>query len=244
MELELTKGWDGVNEFITDKPTEQLIAELVSSLDWQEFHAITLKIDDQNWVSVSGNQADDGLALDYEESGESTVADFEPETTADLIEILQLYLKGDQRFKKLRPRIFPDSRTKQQVSHDEQWRANYETKSKISKAYKITSLIIAVLIIGAIGSVLYLWSEDELRFVGHETDYTTATVTATRWSSFRGKSTQTLTYEFEYEGEQYKGYFIDRRHQLRHKVKDLLHIKFSKDDPNISKRIATLKRKE
>lgn len=242
MELELTKGWDGVNEFITDKPTEQLIAELVSSLDWQQFHAITLKTDDQNWVSVSGNLAADGLALVYEESGESTVADFEPETTADLIEILQLYLRGDERYKKLRPLTFPDSASKPQLNDDLRPGANQKNKSKTDRGYRIISFIIAIVVIGSITSILYLWSQDELKFVGHETDHTTAVVTSTESHYSGTKITHYVTYEFEYEGQPYSGYFKGKLKYRKHEAGDLVRVKFSKDDPNISKRVATYKK--
>jgi hypothetical protein len=80
----------------------------------------------------------------------------------------------------------------------------------------------------------------ELKFIGHDVDYTTATVTDIKWRPIPGGYIQNVTYEFTFQQKQYKGYFEGTKLTGMHFVNDLIKIKFATDDPSISKRIARI----
>lgn len=243
MQLELIKGWDGSSDLISDKPTEPLIAELVNSLDWQQFNAVTLRVDHENWINVSGNLSEDGLALVYEENGDSTVSDVSPTTIEDLIKALQSYLKGDQQYKQTGFSSSTESKLKQKLKDIELRKIQSQAKRKNEKRNYISTLVASSLIVALVSTILYLHHTDELKFVGHQTDFTTASVTETKWKSPGVGGTQIVIYEFELHGAKYRGYFNGTDSSLKHNIGDLIRIKISTDDPSISKRIATLKRK-
>lgn len=244
MELELIKGWDGSPELISDKPTEPLIAELVNSLDWQQFNSVTLSVDHENWINVSGNLSEDGLAVVYEENGDSTVSEVSPTTIEELIKALQSYLKGDRQFKQAVSGSTTESKLKQKLKDIELRKIQSQAKRKNEKRNYIFTLVASALIVALVSTILYLHYIDELKFVGHQTDFTTASVIETKWKSPGGGGTQIIIYEFELQGTKYRGYFNGTDSSLKHNVGDLIRVKISTDDPSISKRVATLKRKD
>lgn len=246
MKLLLTKGWTGEQELISDNPTEKDVSELLNSLDWQDFNSVQLQLDSKNFLDVSGNLNPDGLSILFEEHGTQYISDEAPESIAQLEETLRLYLKGDKRFKNF-GFSSEDSTTrttsKKETGYD-LWKVQFEAKQKIDKRNHRIGLIAAVIITGLIGSILYLWFTDELKFVGHDTDHIVATVTEVKLKfGFKGQRYQQVKYEFDYQGEHYKGYFRGTRLTGIHRTNDRVKIKFATDDPSISKRVATMKLK-
>ncbi|MEQ9305461.1 MAG: hypothetical protein RJQ14_16240 [Marinoscillum sp.] len=245
MKLLLTKGWTGEQELISDNPTEQEISKLLNSLDWQDFNSVQLQQDSKNFLDVSGNLNPDGLSILFEEHGTQYVSDEAPESIAQLEKTLTLYLKGDKRFKNFG---FSSEDTSAKPPPNKEtaydlWKIQFEAKQKIDKRNRRIGFVAAILITGLIGSILYLWFTDELKFVRHDTDHIIATVTEVKLKfGFKGQQYQQVKYEFDYQGEHYQGFFRGNSITGYHRKNDRVKIKFATDDPKISKRVATMKR--
>lgn len=122
-----------------------------------------------------------------------------------------------------------------------QWKAKYYAQLKIDKRNQIVASIAAVIAVGLLSWFFYLYSTDELKFIGHNTDYTQATVKEIELKyGYRGHIYQLVKYEFVYENEDYSGYFRGTKVTGRHFLGDIVKIKFAMDDPTVSKRIATV----
>ena len=246
MKLVLTKGWKGKKEIISGNPTEEVISELLNSLDWQEFNSVSLEQDSKNWIDVSGNLNQDGLAIVFEEHGTLFLSDEAPESIAQLEETLKLYLKYDKRFKNFgfsseEQITKPTPKTK--ADYD-LWKVKYEAKKKFEKINTGIAILFTVLIVGFVGSFFYLWYNEELQFIGQETDQIIAPVTEINHKyHYNGTLHQLVKYEFDYQGDHYVGYFKGTRTTGKHKIGDLIKVKFSRDEPSRSKRLGTLKRK-
>jgi len=246
MKLLLTKGWTGEQELISEEPTEQDISYLLSSLDWQDFNSVQLHHDSNNFLDVSGNINPDGLSILFEEHGTQYVSDEAPESISQLEETLKLYFRGDMRFKNFgfsSEETIPKPTPNKKSGYD-LWKVQWEAKRKTEKQNHRIAIVATLLIVGLFGTIIYLWSNDELKFIGHETELVVATVTEIQLKpGFKGQLYQQVKYEFEFRGEQFNGYFRGTQLTGRHRVGDLVRIKIATDDPDISKRTATLNRK-
>ena len=242
MDLYLQKGWEGEEELISKRPTNQLIVELISSLDWSQFNSVSLKVNKDNWINVSGNISEDGLAIVYVENGEIEVSDIAPDSTNILIESLKSYLNQDEGFKNRYIISIKQQDLKQKLKENELRRIQFEAQSKSEKRYHLISLVGAVLFFSLIAIILYLWYKDELKFIGHETDYTTANVIETSPRAVRGGYIQIVIFRYEIDGKAYEGYFNGSKITGKHEVGDLIKIKYATDEPDISRRVATFKR--
>ena len=246
MKLLLTKGWTGEQELISDNPTEREVSELLNSLDWQDFNSVQLRQDSKNFLDVSGNLNPDGLSILFEENGTQYVSEEAPNSIAQLEEALTLYLKGDKQFKNFgfsSDDITSQTTPNQETAYD-LWKVQFEAKRKIDKRNQQIGFFAAIIITVLIGSILYLWFTDELKFVGHETDHIIATVTEVKLKfGFKGQQYQQVKYEFDYQGEHYQGYFRGTSITGYHRTNDRVKIKFVTDDPTVSKRVATMKPK-
>lgn len=246
MKLVLIKGWKGKEEIISENPTEEGISELLNSLDWQEFNSVSLVQDSKNWIGVSGNLNQDGLAIVFEEHGTLFLSDEAPESVSQLEKILKLYLNSDKRFKNFglsseQQILEPTSQTKTDYSL---WKVKYEAKKKIDNINNGIAVLLTVLIVGLAVSFFYLWFNEELQFIGQETDQIIATVTEIKLKhQYNGTLYQLVKYEFDYQGNHYIGYFKGIRTTGKHKIGDLIKVKFSMDEPSRSKRLGTLKSK-
>ena len=246
MKLFVTKGWTGEQELISEEPTEQDISKLLNSLDWQDFNSVQLQQDKKNFLNVSGNISPDGLSIFFEEHGTQYVSKDAPETISQLEKTLKLYFRGDMRFKNFgfsSEDATPKPTLNKKSGYD-LWKVQYEAKQKIRRQNHRIAIVATLLIVGLFGTIFYLWFNDELKFIGHDTELVVATVTEIQLKpGFKGNLYQQVKYEFEFRGEQFNGYFKGTQVTGRHRVGDLVKIKVASDEPSISKRVATLNRK-
>ena len=236
MKLSYVKGWEGEEQLITDQPTEAFISEFVNSLDWNDFNAVHLAKNDQNWINVSGNISPDGLSIVYEEGGEQHVAGRAPSSIQELIDVILSYYSGDEQFKN----FDFDSYSEAEISMDDQrWLDEYERKyrrrRKLNKRAKVVIISIALVFF----AYLYLTYTGEIKFIGKASEQTIATVTEIKW---RPRRPQLVIYQFDYQGQTYTGHFKGRLKNRAHRPQDKVRIKFLINDPTVSKWLATLKR--
>jgi hypothetical protein len=244
VKLLFSKGWEGDDELVTVSPTESQISKLVHSLDWQNFNSIQLEVDDHNWINVSGNMNRDGLAISYEENGEVYVSKEAPTQISELETALKYFLNNDKRYKDFgfsSSTELSSDEIKQSQNYD-LWKVKYEAQRTSERRRQIFSIIASLLIAGLLVAFFNLWFNNELRFIGHETTKTSASVVDTQWKPVRGGFIQWVIYEFEYQGETYRGSFRGTKYTGKHQIDDQILIKFATDDPTISKRISTLQR--
>lgn len=242
MKLLLVRGWQGREELISGNPTEEIISELMGSLDWQTFHSVWLEKDKHNWTNVSGNLDEEGLAIVYEENGRSFLSDSALDTIEQLTETLCSYLRGDQKFKEFGFSSFDTSETLKKKSGDyELWKVRYEAKRKTEKINSIMAVFVALALTIFACSIGYLMYNDELKFIGHHTDHTIARVVEIKLRPVSGGYYQQVTYEFDYQGKTFKGYYKGTKFTGRQEIGDRVKVKFATGDPSVSKRTATLK---
>jgi hypothetical protein len=244
MKLILIQGWTGDEMIISDNASEEIISQLVHSLDWKQFHFIHLEKDITNWLSVSGNISKDGLAIVYEANGETFVSNTAPEKISQLENVLLSFYNGDNQFKKFGYSSANESTGKNGYSLDyDQWKMNYEAKKKKDKKNHLKAIGIAFIVISFVSYFLYLLYSDNLQFVGHTIEETEAIVIDTEViRAYRGRK-QLVTYQFTFNEEIFRGNFIVLLGSNRLNVDDRVKIKFASDDPTISEKIATLKKK-
>ncbi|MEM9671538.1 MAG: hypothetical protein AAF992_03040 [Bacteroidota bacterium] len=157
MKLVLGKGWDIAEEQVSDNPTEHLIEEVVNSLDWQNFNSITLVKNNVNWLSVSGNISNDGLAIVIEEDGTSNVSERPPETIDELIKILQAYLQGDEQFKITYFDSITRSQLEKKLKENELRKVVYESQRTINRRNNIVAVAASIVIVSIFSIILYFW---------------------------------------------------------------------------------------
>ena len=165
MQLILVKGWDGTEELISDQANDGIINEMINSLDWQQLNSITLMVDESNWLSVSGNISDDGLAVVCQENGNIRVSDIAPENVEELIIILQSYLKGGQQFKKF---IFSaDANRDLKLKEIELKRFQFDAQKKTDKWNRAIFVLISTVFVALVLIILYLWYIGELKLIAN-----------------------------------------------------------------------------
>ncbi len=246
MKLFLTQGWTGTERLIKDNPDESDISKLLKSLNWNDFNSVILQKDPENWIDVSGNLDKDGLAIVSEENGIASVSYKAPQSINQLDEALNLYLKNDPS---LKDKWFKNdqSNTKtsktSETSNYESWRKKFIEQQKASKKNLKYAIFGGVIIVGFVSAFLYLFCNDELKFIGHDTTEVTASVVKIEVIPAYGGLRQSVKYSFIYDKETFIGYFIAGRSETRYKERDRVRIKFAIDDPTISKKIGRLKTK-
>lgn len=238
MKLKLIKGWNGQEELISKEPNEYLIKKLMTSLNWEDFNAVSLEKNENNWIGVSGNTTSEGLALVYQEKGDIYVSKYAPKSIDKLTEALVSYLMGDQTFKKNEFISTKPKLTIQKSAQEYQsWKKRYEIQKAKENKKTVKAYIASLLIIIIITSFIYLLATDELRFLGHNTEITEATVTEIQWVTFGEGLIQNVIYEFEHEGNLYSGSFKGTRLTGKFLVDEVVFIKFKTEKPSVSKRV-------
>ncbi|MGM0579664.1 MAG: hypothetical protein ACQETL_03230 [Bacteroidota bacterium] len=243
MKLFLTQGWSGTERFIKEKPEESEISKLLKSLNWKDFNSVRLQQDSENWIDVSGNLGNDGLSIVLEENGISYVSYKAPRSINQLDEALKLYINNNSALKdKWFKDDQPNTESPNRYNYDS-WKEQFMEKQKAEKKRLKFSIIIAVILVGFVSTFLYLFFNDELKFIGHDTTELTAIVTKIEViPAYRGFR-QSVKYKFTYNGKSFVGYFIAGRSETRYSEYDKVIIKIASDDPTISKKIARLKTK-
>ncbi len=242
MKLFYTQGWTGNERLIKENPNESEISKLLNSLSWDDFNSVRLQQDSDNWIDVSGNMGKDGLSIVSEENGFAYVSYKAPESISQLDEALKLYLNNDPSFKKW----FKDDNAQTKITNKisyELWREQFKEQQKAKKKNLKYAILAAVILVGSIGTFLYLLFSDELKFIGHDTTEITAIVIKMEViPAYRGFR-QSVKYSFTYDEESFIGYFIAGRSETKYSERDKVIIKIATDDPTISKKIARLKTK-
>lgn len=229
------KGLSGEQELIAEFATEQVVCELIHSLDWSGFNSVTLERDSKNWMDVSGNLSGDGLAIVFEENGVQYVSESAPASVEEMGEALKLFLKNDEGFKRLgfvsaNEPVAPLSETGYDL-----WKVRFEALEKQEARRRWFNVLVAVLLVGGFGFIFYLGSIGELKFLGRKTDHTSATVTSVSARYLKGGYVNVVNYEFDFGGKVYQGSFWETTSTGSFKKGDVIQVKFVVDDPSRSK---------
>jgi hypothetical protein len=242
MKLYLIRSLIGEEELITDSPSENQISHLINSIDWGKFKTIRLRKDDNNWIEVSGSLVEDGLAIIYEEDGISFVTKDAPETLTQLEQALLSYFRGDGKYKDQEFVNLGYTEPTPSPPEFQSWKIDFDLKRKADNRERISRFLVALFVIAITGILFFLWYNDELRFLGRETDYTIATVVETKKIAVKGGYILLVKYEFEYDKLKHSGSFKAGKPIGKYYVGDRLKVKFVTKSPNVSKRVARLKR--
>jgi hypothetical protein len=100
MELLVLSDYGSKENLKKENPSESEILDIMNSIDWNLFHQVCLSKNDYDWIEVSGNLNEDGLAVIYEKNNEQFVIDKAPTSINQLIEIILSYYKNDGQFNK------------------------------------------------------------------------------------------------------------------------------------------------
>jgi hypothetical protein len=243
MKLFLTQGWTGTGRLIKDNPDGSEISKLLKSLNWNDFNSVRLQKDSENWIDVSGNLGKDGLAIVSEENGIAYVSYKAPGSINQLDEALKLYLNNNDALKdKWFRAVQPNLESPNRYNYDS-WKEKFNKKQKAEKKKLKYAIIVAVILVSSVSTFFYLFFNDELKFIGHDTVEVTAIVTKTEIiPAYRGLR-QSVKYSFSYKNEPFIGYFIAGRSETKYSQRDKVIIKIAADNPTISKKVARLKTK-
>lgn len=86
---------------ISTAPNEQIVISSVKAQPWDDITFIILKIDEKNWLEVSGSlKPEVGLSARYTEAGVEHVSKRAPEDLNECIKLLSSYLRGDDKWRK------------------------------------------------------------------------------------------------------------------------------------------------
>jgi len=95
VEIRVTSDY-GSNEILRQADTTiEIIEKTMNSLNWNEFQVVNLSRNDEDWISLSGNLSDEGLACVYEENNDIYIIVTPPNTIKEMKEILISYYEGD-----------------------------------------------------------------------------------------------------------------------------------------------------
>jgi hypothetical protein len=120
------------------------------------------------------------------------------------------------------------------------WKENYLIEKKNENRKSIIRISIVLFISGLIFTSTYLWSTDELQFIGQETEYCKAKVIKTNMHHIgRGFYMQTVKYEYAYNGQKYLDEFEVGIITGKQQIGGVIKIKVSKSFPHLSKYIET-----
>lgn len=240
MRLLVSKA-SGNLEILSEETSLTQANQVINSLDWKEFNIVTLEKDENNWLDVSGNLGEDGLSVSYSKNKYVKIFDDSPTSVSQVLELVQLFYENEERLTsftfELRPEVAPNN------SHNK-WKEKYEAQKKSAGKNLVLRTIGALIIVGLVGLFVYAFYTEELRFLGHSTDNTKAIVTKVDWQRVSGGYIQLVTYEFEWEGKKYSGHFKGTEFTGKHSVNDLVNVKFSLENPAISKRVYTYKKSD
>jgi len=100
MELLVLSDYGSKENLKKENPSESDILNIMNSIDWNLFHQVCLSKNDYDWIEVSGNLNEDGLAAIYEKNNEQFVIDKAPTSINQLTEILLSYFNNDGKFNK------------------------------------------------------------------------------------------------------------------------------------------------
>lgn len=242
MKLYLIRSLVGEEELIANNPSENQISHLVNSIDWNKFKTIRLRKDDNNWIEVSGSLVEDGLAIIYEEAGVSFVIKDAPETLTQLEQALLSFFRGDEKYKGQEFVRLGTSEPSLSSPEFQSWKIDFDIRRKADNRERLLRFFVVLLVTASIGILFFLWYNDELRFLGRETDYAIATVVETKKIAIKGGYILLVRYEFEYDKSKYSGSFRVGKPLGKHYVGDRLKVKFVTNAPEVSKRVARLKR--
>lgn len=215
----MIRGWHGNAELISETISESEISPLVRSLNWEDFASIRLEVDPNNWLEVSGNIADDGLAVVYAEAGIHYISNDAPAGISVLEETLKYYLNGDKRFTNLgftsefeeHPIVIVTDRVSKKDYED--WKVRYEAlqweEKRIRGLKKVFLLFAAFAIIVTIPMIIAYAYHYEYQFSGHDTALVMGDVMDVEEIYYKENLIQRITYYFDANGKRYKGYFLD-----------------------------------
>lgn len=213
------------------------IPKIVDRIDWKKFTFLTLKRDEENWIEISGNLEEDGLAIVIEKDGVQEISEIPPESKTEVEEVLVDYYNG--RMDRISRYFEPKYRPFHLDMTESRQLIEYPSLTR-RIIVKLTSVVFALSLVAFVYWALNLWFTHDFKFLGHDTAITAATVVETKYRPYMKSMVQIAKYEFVVDDKTYEGYFRAATSTTRkHDVGDRVKIKYAIDDPGISRRLAT-----
>ena len=238
IELLILSDYGAKEKIISNNTSAIEIENTMASVNWNLFHQVVLSKSEKDWIEVGGNLNEDGLSCMYEENDEVFVINNPPTSVLEMTEILISYFKDDNKFKK-DYRFTGDKKESKnkKLSKEkfEAWKKNFEIQSKKDKVNDRIKIFIAFLLLLSFSGIGYYWYVGELKFLGQKTEIKKAEIIKTQMHHIgRGYYMQTVTYEFEYNNNKYKGTFEAGKRFGIQKVGGFISVKFSISNPKRS----------
>lgn len=158
-----------------------------------------------------------------------------------MIEIINIYLSenGSQMIRDDFQKEEEIRKTKEKEKY-EKWKEKYiltQERDKKTNIKKVGIALGATLILFLFGKLIW---DDELRFIGRQTEIKKGVITEIRLMPVRGnKYYQRVTYEFTFDGKTYKNYFTADKYTGMQYEQDSVLIKFDTNNPDRSKFISS-----
>lgn len=141
----------------------------------------------------------------------------------------QLFLKHNEKIKKKEKEKFNT------------WKVKYQNNLKKEKKKNTIKYALFFTVFGVISFIIYLVFINELRFIGRENMYKNGVIINTQFRHMgSGYYTQTVFYEFTYQGKKYSNSFEAGKRLGKQFEGDSIMVKFRKSNPEISKYIKTI----
>ena len=229
----------GAKEKIISRNTSAIeIKNTMASINWDLFHQVILSRSEKNWIEVGGNLNEDGLSCVYEENDEVFVINNPPTSVKQMTEILISYFNDDNKFKDNYKFTGDKEESINKKLSDEKfeaWKKDFEIQAKKDKVNDCRKILIAFLLLLSFCAIGYYWYIGELKFLGQKTEVTKAEIIKTQMHHIgRGYYMQTVTYEFEYNNNKYKGTFEAGKRFGIQEVGRFIRVKFSISNPKRS----------
>ena len=240
MILFITNGWKGEEKEFSKSLDQQVISDIVESLNWEDFNSVRLEKKNGDWISVSGNTSSDGLSIAYFENDVIYVSNEAPDSVNDLNVALISYFIGDNKFKSLGFCSATNSKESANGNFDyDRWKKEYEVQQVFERKKNRISILIGLFITGIIAWFFYLLITDELLYIGRETSYSEAQIVEFSYRPAFRDLHKFAKYEFTYQNKMYHGYFDASRTYVYENIGDVIKVKFVINNPTISKREAS-----
>ncbi|WP_174435327.1 hypothetical protein [Psychroserpens mesophilus] len=95
LRLTVFRNFGQDEKIISEKTTSEIIKNTMNSINWNEFHIVELKDENDNALHISGSLNEDGLASTFTKDDEHILMIKPIETVEQMTEILLDFLKGE-----------------------------------------------------------------------------------------------------------------------------------------------------
>jgi len=189
----------GVETLQTAPCSTAEVKTLASQIDWSKFQLVTLQQDEEHWINVSGNTEPDGLACLVAHGDSELFLEPPPFDSKEISEVFCRYFDDPDSFQQ---QLQTDhalrlEKAEKEASNYNSWKEEYHRELPTLKRKRLLNIAIGIASVLAFAAIVWLWHEDELRFIGRDTQNTTAYIDSVTYTYHAdGTSSQLAYYRF------------------------------------------------